>query len=39
MRTIQHPIDYEDAIATLIRELPTERAAQLYDERGEFSVE
>jgi len=31
MTRIQYPIDYEDAIATLIRELPTERAAQLYD--------
>lgn len=31
MGTIQYPIDYEGAIATLIRELPTERAAQLYD--------
>lgn len=31
MQTIQHPIDYEGAIATLVRELPAERAAQLYD--------
>lgn len=31
MQTIQHPIDYENAIAGLIRQLPTERAAQLYD--------
>ncbi len=31
MQTIQTPIDYEGAIATLIRDLPTERAAQLYD--------
>ncbi|MCL4831067.1 MAG: hypothetical protein KJZ86_01465 [Caldilineaceae bacterium] len=31
MGTIQNPIDYEGAIATLIWELPTERAAQLYD--------
>ncbi len=31
MQTTQHPIDYEDAIAGLVRQLPTERAAQLYD--------
>jgi uncharacterized protein YfeS len=31
MQTIEYPIDYEDAIATLVRELPVERAAQLYD--------
>ena len=31
METIQYSIDYEDAITTLIRELSTERAAQLYD--------
>lgn len=31
MGTIQYPIDYEGAITTLIRELPMERAAQLYD--------
>ncbi len=31
MQTTQTPIDYEGAIATLIRDLPTERAAQLYD--------
>jgi hypothetical protein len=31
MQTIQHLTDYEDAIATLVRELPAERAAQLYD--------
>lgn len=31
MGTIQYPTDYEGAIVTLIRELPAERAAQLYD--------
>ncbi len=31
MQTLQHPIDYEDAITGLVRQLPTERAAQLYD--------
>ena len=31
MGSIQYPTDYEGAIVTLIRELSTERAAQLYD--------
>ena len=31
VQTIEYPIDYEDAIAKLVRELPIERAAQLYD--------
>lgn len=31
MLKVQHPIDYENAIAGLVRQLPTERAIQLYD--------
>lgn len=31
MQNPKYLIDYEDAIAVLVRELPTERAAQLYD--------
>jgi hypothetical protein len=31
MQTIQPPIDYENAIARLVRQLPMERAVQLYD--------
>lgn len=30
MSTVSDPTDYEHAIATLVRQLPTERAAQLY---------
>lgn len=31
MQSKHQPIDYEDAIVTVVRALPTERAAQLYD--------
>ena len=31
MQTTEHLIDYENAIVDLVRQLPEERAAQLYD--------
>ena len=31
MQTANYPVDYAKAIAVLVKELPAERAAQLYD--------
>lgn len=49
MQTIEHPINYENAITELVRQLPDDRAAQLYDfarfllaevgDKGEFTEE
>ncbi|MBI5653369.1 MAG: hypothetical protein HZC40_23425 [Chloroflexi bacterium] len=31
MQTVKHPVDYVKAITALVKKLPSERAAQLYD--------